>query len=402
MIDFVKIESPVDEDRLLALDFLDWNGTYSVATGESKYPIRSRFHDLYLTITSRGLKLHGSLHKLYNAITGQGSQNHSMFSINQLDTTIGWLVDHLQISTSEALVTNLEYGVNCKVPMGPSDLIKSHVITWSGYNYSRRENFDYKGRYYQWERDQYFIKLYSKSEQYLLDSNLLRFEKKSIKSAYHSKLGIQHVEDLLQPEVHQILRSDLLKTWDKFIMIDPQWISCGEMTNSHRERLQRYSNPLIWEQYRAKGAGRFYYHNKKFRELNSRTGTNSMQLLLHDSIAANWDDLTDLQKSLPLDDFTIVYSVKSDNQEPSRSHIPKGTYPDEIYSLEFDHPDRKKLRNARSNLKQRLLTLAQKAQHSLFPLSEQVQLSQAQYEDLSNWIDTPHDVLKDLNLNQII
>src|SRR5690606_22198110 len=152
---------------------------------------------------------------------------------------------------NEMRIVNLEFGLNAVSPINVQDLItfvkyhgKNEFVNDDGLKYSKKSyttNSDGKANQYK------IIKFYAKSlqfPQYSAD-NLFRFEIKSKKSKYINSVGIYNLNDLLNSETYQELKSAVLSEFAEVLILD----STHEFENLNKRQkgiLKDYLNSNIW------------------------------------------------------------------------------------------------------------------------------------------------------------
>jgi hypothetical protein len=90
----------------------------------------------------------------------------------------------------------------------------------------------------------YSIKIYNKSKQFKLESNILRVELKIIQKRFLQKLGIFKLEDLLNKDAFFRLFEALRDKIEGLVIIDG--FQDKIMLENNKDKLNKYSNPNYW------------------------------------------------------------------------------------------------------------------------------------------------------------
>ncbi len=303
MIDFIKLKLlSVSAVSLIQNPFINWQKGFDPTTGEiSEYPVRGELHNCKIVITANQIIFSGSLHILWNQINKRGRQNWDDFSRNDLSNIIFWLKSNLGINPRKAIIQNLEYGVNINIWKNPKDLINENVMVWMGKPPSKSNDFG-QGKYVQWERTQYSIKLYDKGRQHLRSENILRWEKKVCKGQYlQKKVGLRTLDNLIKVSNLKKLKGDLLESFDMLLVVDSVDSSLS-LTTPENETLDKVVNIRTWRDFNKKDRSQKCRFRKKVNELLSKHNLNTFHKRICYSIAIKCDELiecnefTDFQK----------------------------------------------------------------------------------------------------------
>ena len=241
MIDGVKINiSSKLLSELIKVEGIEFNGSYDRLTGEvHNYPLRGRLGTFYLKVTKTRKTLRGSLHKDYNHRINQIESNSNDFGVSELQEEIQYLSDILRIVPNDLILENLEYGVNLPFETDQT-FFKKNVIVFDGHEPSISKKID--GDYYlEFRRSQWSLKFYSKEQ-----GTILRIEKRVIKSDFIKKWGIRSLEDLT-PDTLNSLRSDLINSFSKFLIVDQLDPTLKDFTAKEKNIFTQGTNPKYWQ-----------------------------------------------------------------------------------------------------------------------------------------------------------
>ncbi|RZK26532.1 MAG: hypothetical protein EOO43_02530 [Flavobacterium sp.] len=248
MIDFVKFrvhDSSALESHVVYNNVVDLHTTVNIATGEEfKYPKRGLYENIELSIHEKSAYVKGSVHKMVNRIAYDADQNYNSFSFKCASEGVQHLIDLLKIKHRGTTLTNLELGFNIPLSISPSQFLKYHVLM---YDYTEpSKNLKHKGRgdYKEFQKTDYYIKIYSKSKQYNLNYNLLRVELKILSKRLLEKLGVFSLEDLQDRKVIKNVFNLLWKELQNVMIVDDYTTTL--MSPEDRSCLSHYTNPNYW------------------------------------------------------------------------------------------------------------------------------------------------------------
>ncbi len=262
MIDGVKIEiiSPGLHERLLQDEELTFH------RGRDRYT-SEKYHNLVFILYDSGrVEIRGSLHKYWN----QGAHNYNDFTRVDLWDTIHELCQRLQIEPAEAVLHNLEFGVNLSVPFSPSELLRD-LIAYKSYPFGR-VSVPNSSTYYQARNFDCYVKCYDKGAQYGRPENLLRFEIKVKSMRFLHRAGVKTLEDLMKAEKIATLGVMLSEAWQ--LVLIRERLPAAELTTKEGQVVEtvtttdlnkldrRRRNELI-KKYRAIVERTLYGNNRK-------------------------------------------------------------------------------------------------------------------------------------------
>lgn len=426
MIDFIKLNiSHVPKSKLLSNPHLEWIEHVNRTTGEVFRRMDSIHKNLdfvkYPTVT----RVSGSLHSLHRILTTGERQNYDDFNFSDLKEVIQYLADQFKINPKKTLIENLEYGVNVSTLYTPKKIIEDHLTMWDHREANSDMNFDRKGKFKQWSRSQYDVKIYDKSLHFQLNENILRFEKRVRKSAALKKFDIKYLADLLDINKLELLRDDLLAQFDKLTILDSIEL-IEEFTVNERETFTKGINPLTWYQFKERNR----MAKKRFKsKMNAVIGNYNLDQIkqgIRKDIVRKFDKLLcydftvcpiseiDIQnvKETRVKRYTNDVEKLHDNvtnlpldKESKRNKRSKQAI-SKIYKLNPDHPERKKRRNDKSNPRNNLRNAILKIvpnegniQLLIFPVDSVIQLSERQIKLLEYWKGTKWDVMGKIGVN---
>jgi hypothetical protein len=247
MIDFVKflvLDRHSFENHIVKTKVIDLNTKFNQSTGEvEEYPKRGKDGNLNLAITLNTASISGSIHKYHNEKSKKVCQNFDDFYFSQIEKQIWGLIKKYKIENSTS-ITNLEFGFNLAVEKDPQIILDSNILMNNFKAPNKNLKFSGKGDLKEFQMTDYSIKIYNKSKQYNLDTNILRVELKITLKRFLKKLGIFKLEDLLNKEAFLWLFEALRDKFEGLIIVDE--FQDKIMLETDKDKLNKYSNPNYW------------------------------------------------------------------------------------------------------------------------------------------------------------
>lgn len=225
MIDNIKF-FVLDKERferdLVNNPLIDLKTSVSLSTGDctEEYPKLAKHHNLEVRITETTAYIKGSIHKYYNSLLGLGNHNHNDFGYMQWELAINKLCEDLNIHKEYTRITNLEYGFNIECDFDPKELVEKLAIMYNFKDHNRKQRFNGKGYYKEFEMTDYSLKIYDKSKQYnLVDKKLTRIELKITKARCLSRLGIKTLCEMTNNAFKDLFKR-FLHCFNRILIID--------------------------------------------------------------------------------------------------------------------------------------------------------------------------------------
>lgn len=255
MIDFIKLNvSYLSESELLKLP-LHWIEPVSRETGEIKYPITGKYYNLDIKINPKRIEISGSVHKLSNEIKKGQNQNYDDFTFDDLQEMIYHIRDVFNLNLDKTIIENLECGLNINTHHRPEIILHKNLIVWSNITPSKNKSFDGKGKFIEFEKSQYSIKIYDKGKQAGQSDHIMRFEYKSVKNEYIRKIGTRTLNDLLDRGNIQMILNHLYESFCLSVIVDD--VTPEAITDPRdKEIFIRGINPMSWSIFENDNKGR--------------------------------------------------------------------------------------------------------------------------------------------------
>ncbi len=255
MIDFIKLNvSYLSESELLKLP-LHWIEPVSRETGEIKYPITGKYYNLDIKINPKRIEISGSIHKLSNEIKKGQNQNYDDFSFDDLQEMIYHIRDIFNLNLDKTIIENLECGLNINTHHRPEIILHKNLIVWYNITPSKNKSFDGKGKFIEFEKSQYSIKIYDKGKQAGHNDHIMRFEYKSVKNEYIRRIGTRTLNDLLDRDKIQMILNHLYESFCLSVIVDD--LTPEAITDPRdKEIFTRGINPMTWTTFDNDSKGR--------------------------------------------------------------------------------------------------------------------------------------------------
>ncbi|MCP1385249.1 hypothetical protein [Runella salmonicolor] len=242
MIDFVKvrINDKGFAQRLLQNPDFDFMGKINPDTGEQKDGSRTaEYRNLKIVLYASGMvEVTGSLHKFAN----EGAHNYDSFTYQRLVQTIGEMMVVLDTSPDRVSLHNVEFGVNILLDTSPSRFLDT-ILNYR-FKLPEMRMFNGKGYLMQWVQQNYIVKVYDKKHQYRLDTNVLRFEVKTMAMVHLAGVGVQTLADLLDVSKLRLLGVKLCETYNGLIIGEK--LDTVQMSQPERRIYEQGMNPNFW------------------------------------------------------------------------------------------------------------------------------------------------------------
>ena len=186
---------------------------------------KKTYKGLTFTLYADRLEITGSLHKYHN----EGIHNANDFSFMDSINVVLELKEIFSLDLKKCFIENLEFGLN----VIPDEPVKN-IVVWLKFH-ERNEFRYYPELQFAKQAGSYsssgkinnykIIKAYAKGLQKFNgqtygDPNTFRFEIRTKRTKYLTKLNVSTLEDLTTLTTHLILGNELLKEWDNVLLID--------------------------------------------------------------------------------------------------------------------------------------------------------------------------------------
>jgi hypothetical protein len=247
MIDNVKLfvnDKHRFENHIIKNGLMELSSSVNHYTGEvNEYPKRGNDLNLNVNITQNQATILGSIHKYNNIKEERGNQNYNDFSFCQIVEVIRQLEEKYQIK-NDTSITNLEFGFNLVVERAPKLIIDNNVLMNNYKSPNKNLKFLGRGNYKEFQLSDYCIKIYDKTKQYRLKSNILRVELKITRKRFLQKLDIYSLEDLMYNWTYVKLFEDFIAKFEGLIIVDE--FDADLVPEKDYNKLIKYTNPNYW------------------------------------------------------------------------------------------------------------------------------------------------------------
>lgn len=250
MIDFVRLrykDKSVLEPFVCSKDnFNELLAVLECHSGEIRYPYTTNIGNMVVIVNDKSAYVKNSIHKLSNELKGEDAHNHNDFRYSELCTSINHLEGKL-IDLESASLTQLEFGLNVKLPIPAECVIRQNIILHQLKIHSHNEQFGGRGEYKQFNHYNYYFKIYDKAKHYnLSDTNIIRIEIKYNSSKGFNPLGVFNIYDLKSKKLLKNLFDDLLKRFDELTIVD-DILEDTKITKKDKKKLESYLSYSYWK-----------------------------------------------------------------------------------------------------------------------------------------------------------
>lgn len=248
MIDNIKfkvLEREILEHHIKKTKVVDLSTSLNLTTGEeSLCPTKGKYFNMEVVLSCKGAYIKGSVHKLTNLLKEGHGHNHNDLSFCSACESIAHVSEVLGLDKKTSL-TNLEFGLNICLSNDPQQFLDYNLLMYDNEGHNKDLKFRGKGDYKEFHKTDYSLKIYNKSKQYGLKSNILRVEVKIISKRKLQQLGIFSLEDLYRVDIMNSLYSFLWGELQKLTIIDDH--TGIKMPLEDLNNLNMYTNPNYWK-----------------------------------------------------------------------------------------------------------------------------------------------------------
>jgi hypothetical protein len=290
LVDYVKLKVIGGSAEALLRDKrLDFKFLTSKSTGEEfENVLTANYRFCTITIYKSQLENHadqiifsGSIHKLVNDLNQIFAPNYdskkpykgfngNKLTYKNLRKAKRHICRLLQCEATQIVIQNIEFAINGEINTDPKLFTKGLM-----YHRGVAFEFRYGKNFAEVAHQRYSIKIYNKSEQCGMDTNVLRVELKFNKMIDLRPLGIMTFADLT-PEKLLAVHELLLKRLDESVFYDFT-IDTTQMSKNEAKYCSMYSNPNYWLETLRPNERDF--HKKRLHDLTKRYSANMKHMV---------------------------------------------------------------------------------------------------------------------------
>ena len=218
MYDFVKLRLDANKDKLLVNNLIEWENKVNRNTSEIiEHPINTikKFKTFDFKITEKNIYSQGTFHKYW-----QNGTNWGDFDLKQFEKAIIQYCAEFEVNPIKSQIHKLEFGVNINPPFAATlKNIRNVFVSYNGIPFESLKSYSGQTIGVECNLNQYRIKIYSKTLQYKLKENVLRFEiqvKKMQKLPYEKV----YLSDLLKTSMIKYCKAELINVMQQIIIYD--------------------------------------------------------------------------------------------------------------------------------------------------------------------------------------
>lgn len=295
MLDFIKIYTETKEslENRIKNDFPDSETRCSLDyfTGQVQYPCRRYFENIEVRITDKLGIIRNSIHKFFNLKNRYDDNNYTDFYYSDIHTAFEQLQNDLNEDISDYKITNLEFGLNIHTSLSPKSMLENNFIMFNFDEFNQKDTFKNKGMYKQYNRSEYYVKIYDKGLQYKLPYNLLRVEIKIIDSKLlKKKFGIYTVKDLFEKSRIELMFKFLLGCFNEINIVDSS--STYKMTDTEKMFFELGKSPHFWREIKNNKSSSYYYAQRaRYNRLLEKYQMDTIKQELRDLLITKFQTL---------------------------------------------------------------------------------------------------------------
>lgn len=283
MIDYVKLALSTNSNNLHKSTFLDFNAKISSNAEILHFETKERFKTFSFKVIDDKSYSDGTFHKYW-----QNGKNWKDFNLKDLKNAINDYCFRFNVDSKNTLIHNIEFGVNIEVPFKATVRnIKNVFISYYGKGFQSLSSFTGQSLGVECKFAQFRIKIYSKTVQYILPKNIIRFEIQVKKMQYLGKEKM-YLSELLDKTTFIDFEKRLIKLISEIVVYDN---SLNGLSKKEKEFSKDVANPNYW--YNLERNKR-YYNKKKYNNLVKAKSVNNLHRNLIDLIVKKCDILTNI------------------------------------------------------------------------------------------------------------
>ena len=290
MIDFVKIATnDLLKRELLNNDLLEFSAPVNLKTGVvNEVRIQAKYQKLKFEIVEARaadyINVNGSLHKYWH-----NGRNYTDYTFSDLLNTLIDLHSKFNVNPFEAVLHNVEYGVNISPPLS-TKLVLNNLVSFKGRPFDAMHRTQGKSIGKDCYNQRYAVKIYDKGKQCQLTNDLLRVEVKVLKMEQLKNAGIETLSDLLDIDKLQQLGLNLRATFDDLLYYDTS-INLDELKPRERQILMDWRNPAYWVELKESKPKTYDYQRRRFREITAKYSKDNQQKKISELVTEKWNEL---------------------------------------------------------------------------------------------------------------
>ncbi|WP_374462986.1 hypothetical protein [Chryseobacterium sp.] len=295
MIDFIKIYTTTKEtlENRIKNDFPDSETrcSYDYHNEDAVYPCWRRFENIEVRITEKSAFVKNSIHTYFNLKNGLAEGNYTDFFYSDILTAFQLLQEDLNEDISDYKVTNLEFGLNIRTSLSPKQMLENNFLMFNFDEFNQHDTFKNKGSYKQYNRNEYYVKMYDKGLQFKLPYSLLRVEIKITDSKLLKKrFGIHIVRDIFEKSRLELLFKWLLACFDEINIIDS--LATQEIRGEEKKFFELGKSPHFWREIKNSKSSSYYYDLRaKYNNLLRKYNLDTIKLELRDLLVEKFRTL---------------------------------------------------------------------------------------------------------------
>ncbi len=277
----LRITEPTAIKTILSNSSLDFRAEVSTSTGEQSPVHKAYYRSLrlkYLHSESKPvLYIGGCLPAYYT-----GLNNFKNLPWSQTCQAVRWLQEDLKLPLSTAVI-KLEYGLNFSLP---SDISATrfieNILVYKG-KLPDQERFNGAGVMARFKLAEFGFKIYDKSAQHKLHSNVVRYELAANRKSYLNKAGIYTVDDLSKQSTLSTLQKNLVDAIRHFVFYDHD-IEFSKLNRTKLKCFFQFKSAQAWERLMVNNPELYRKKRKTFATAVTKASGVDWNQLFHDNV----------------------------------------------------------------------------------------------------------------------
>ena len=298
MIDFIKLKiNTPDINAIRNNSLLQWDQLANEGTGEVK-ELTAQYYGITFKITAnKYLEITGSLHKHFNTIRGNGSQNYNDFNHSDLTQAVRSISETFALNPEQCKVENIEFGVNILCPVEVNKVLHS-AINHRGQPFTRE--YGEKKRFRECIHQRYIVKIYNKGLQFDRPEKILRFELKVLKMEQIRGTGLNTLADILEPEILTALGQELRENFNEILFYGLE-IDLNRLNTRERLVLSEGRNAQYWTDLKKENRNVYKKRRERFISLVAKYSSFNIPDMIGKKVSEKWVELQGSKsKTLPI------------------------------------------------------------------------------------------------------
>ena len=268
-------------EKLLEHPNLDFTGLVSFNTGQISPYVRAKYKSLFLRYRKQKnqpyIEIRGSFPKYI------GQDNYRNMSLADTMQAAIQLLNELGLEADQLEISQLEYGVSFSLPPEiPVNRFIRSILVYKG-DMPIFKGYKGGGMMIQFEKDDYGFKIYNKSAQKNIQSNVARHEL-VVNANQLYKLGIYTVKDMFTKRAIKALEKQLLGVIQELVFYNAD-VNRKNLNTRELRLLLEFCKDESWAELHDNNPESYRKKKKRFAEVVTKASGIDLNKLFYDSVA---------------------------------------------------------------------------------------------------------------------